>query len=169
MLIYIIWKTDYHVQTCDHILGIYTYKESAIKQYEIFSENIEKNNLIILTNRTLLDGFNTINNKDIVYCTKIEISDDVENIYFIKIHESGGGGSYHEYSWIYVCDNIKSVIKYAEDYFDTEHNRDNECEDCINNGCLEEMLTSLKINQYANIQCSDYEGAIIEIWDKKIN
>lgn len=63
---------------------------------------------------------------------------------------------------------IESAIKYAEGYFNNEHNRDNECENCINNGCLEEMLTSLKINQYANVICTYYEGAIIEIWNNKI-
>lgn len=64
MLVYIVWKTDYDNKVYNHILGIYTDKESAIKQYKKATEKIKNNNEnMILTNRTLLDGFNTINNK----------------------------------------------------------------------------------------------------------
>lgn len=101
MLVYIVWKTYYNIAS-DHILGIYTDKNLAIKKYEEVTKKIGDNNeIIISTDGTLLNEFNTINKKNMTYCTKTEINDDIKNVYFIKIHESGGGGSYHKYSSIY--------------------------------------------------------------------
>ena len=82
----------------------------------------------------------------------------------MQIHETGGGGSYHGECWIHASIEKKFLIDIATDYFSNEHNRDNECEDCIKNKCRKKLIRNLKKDNCANFDCTDYADASIVIW-----
>lgn len=83
----------------------------------------------------LIEEFSAVNNELRINCTKIDISNDTKELYFLKIQESGGGGSYHEYVWLYIAVSQDDVIDIAKPIWcfqhllrmENEHNRDNEC------------------------------------------
>jgi hypothetical protein len=172
MLIYIVWTEDCDSDSKSHILGVYDNKKSAMKRRNKHNKKCEtkdpNNDIILSDNGTLLEDASTIYITDIANCTSMNVDDDLEYVYFVKIHENGSGQSYHGSSWIYVCTDIESVIEHALDYFDSEHNRNGECNNCASGKCRKEMVKSLKKNNYACIECTDYEGASIETWNKKI-
>ena len=101
-----------------------------------------------------------------VYCTKIKIDESTDTLYFLKIFEYGDGGSYHRQMWLIVEEDEKMIIKHAVDYFDDEHNRDLECEDCPH--CLKQMIKSLKNAGSADITCTSYLGANLEMWKMEL-
>lgn len=91
-------------------------------------------------------GFSTICVNDTSVYTKIRIPTNTKYIYFIMVHESDGGQSYHEMTYIIVGLTLDDVIDYAMDYYETEHNWDNECEECMNDNstCQDMMLNDLR-------------------------
>lgn len=172
MRIYIVWKTDYSGDADTHILGIYKKNQTALTKcydYNENNDNEEKNAPISKVGSDgLLGEFSGINNNDVCFCSRINVDDNVTRLYFIKINEDGGGGSYHNYNWIYVCTDMEEVIECALDYFSNEHNRDDDCEDCIKDKCKKQFINDLKKKHSAGIDCTDYDGASIEIWKVKI-
>ena len=85
------------------------------------------------------------------------------------MHESGGGGSYSETTYIWIFSSKEEVLEEAENNFDNEHNRDRECILCENNQCKKQMLKELKKKKWAEIECTDFEPVVIQIWSNKIN
>jgi hypothetical protein len=57
----------------------------------------------------------------------------------------------------------KSIINDALDYFDEEHNREDECEDCTNNKCKKIFSRTLRKFKKAHIEGTYYETHF-EIW-----
>jgi hypothetical protein len=173
MKIYIVWKTNCdNFENYSHIIGIYKNINTALSKCNKFNKNngnnkkfITKEKGIKVSNGTLLYEYNDISVKDISYCTEFDVNDYATELFFIKISESGAGQSYHEYRWIYTCDNKKDVIEIANDYFCEEHNRDNECKECINNKCNQEFINELTQINKTSITCTDYEGSSFEIWN----
>lgn len=52
------------------------------------------------------------------YRAKVSCTDP-DDIYSLEIDESGGGGSYHEYTYIHIG-TLEEVLEHAENYFDNE-------------------------------------------------
>lgn len=170
MIIYIVWQPDYvnNDNLNSHILGIYKTRKAALKKYNSLSKTIIENDAISSDSCGLLGEFNGYGNKDIYYCTTLSILDGAKKIYFMKINESGGGGSYHLVSWLYASTSKKELIDDALEYFNNEHNRDNECSECINDKCKQNLINDLKKKYYTEFDCSDYEPAYIRIWSSVI-
>lgn len=161
------------------VFGIYTNQEKAVEERDQYNrsrycrQHPENQNEIFTSTAAddiLLDGFRTICCEDGVYCAKMEVNDDIENIYFLKMHESGCGESYHhEHSWLYTYVDMETMIKIVGNYFNMEHNRENECEKCANDQCKKEIIESLLVSYSAVVECSFYERTFMEIWDEVIN
>jgi hypothetical protein len=181
MIVYIVWKTDYdYGERVFHILGIYKDRNRALKKSAEFNEdhitkdeetNIvseDKETDIIVSKNGLLGEYSLIGRDDLCYCTQLEVDDEATEGYFMRITEDGGGGSYHQYCWIYASTDEDELIDIAKDYFSTEHNRDDECQDCINNQCKDKFIRDLKHEQWACIDCTSYCDAVFEMWSVKI-
>ena len=144
------------------ILGIYKDVRLAIKICQEYNEYDEDDIMDRSETNQICEDASVIGCDDSVYCTKIQIDENTNALYFLKIMEHGGGGSYHLSMWLCVEEDQSMIIDHAINYFENEHNRDDECEDCPN--CLEEMIKSLKTEQFASITCTSYEGTDFEIW-----
>jgi hypothetical protein len=163
MDIYVIWRTDYDNSEESHIIGIHKNKTLAINECKKYKKvTMDKD-----SSDGLLGEFSTINNKDKYFCTKLNI-EKTDCVYFIKINESGGGGSYHEISWIYGCSSLIDAINIALDFFENEHNVDEDCEDCQNDACRKKLVNELKKQKNSDITCTYYEGISFKIWTTKI-
>jgi hypothetical protein len=84
----------------------------------------------------------------------------------LRIEEDGQVGSYYSSIWIKAEENKKSLIKEAILYFEDEHDRDEECEECPS--CLKERIESLKNEGEAGIFCSSGWETNFDIWETKI-
>jgi hypothetical protein len=154
---YIIWKTKDDAK--QHALGVYGTKEQADK------EAIKYKNIVFNETDDVIGEFSTIGNKCNYFCTKIKAKVK-KRVFFLKIHESGGGGRYHEITQIVALTSRKKAIKYAVEIFSQEHNRDDECEMCRTNDlCKKEMIRMLESSNRSYISATDYEGITFEIWD----
>lgn len=147
--VYIQWN----MKKDDYIIGIYRNKKLVSKECDDIEE----------TDGTLMEGSSLIRKEDLMMCSSYYT--DANRIYFLEIHESGGGGSYHEIGWLYASDDKEPLIERAIDYFSEEHNRDDECEDCQ---CEKKLIKDLRQEKKgiatADIECSSYEGASVKIW-----
>ena len=162
MIRYIVWRTDYDKEN-SHILGIYKTKERALKKCNFYNKTFVTSKKDILSDDDgLLGEFNS--RDDICYCTRIEIENDTTEMYFMKINESNGGGSYHDVCWIHASLDLEELIDTALIYFSQEHNRDNQCSNCIDNMCKKKLIKDLKKKYFTYFDCTDYEEASIKIW-----
>lgn len=172
---YIVWKTDYDYPEPDsHILGIYADKDVAIKKKNSYNQYLNSNDddQTDSENEVLTDDrleFSTVQNQHIAFITRFTVDSGTKKIHFIKMHESRGGGSYSETTYIWFCSTKEEVLGVAENYFDDEHNRDEECGQCENDNCKKRMLEELGKDKCAEIECTDFEPVFIQIWSKKIN
>ena len=182
MALFIAWKSD--EDDGGHVLGIYKNKDLAIQKRDEHNErntsHIKKKmrkedsqieNVLICEDGTLADGCSTIGRAHKTYCSRILVKPRTTTLFFSKIEESGGAGKYHEVFWIIVSESLDSAIDKAVDYFELEHNRDDECEECKEDGdrCKNELVESLKNGESGSILCTDYEGAIATVWDEDVN
>lgn len=166
MLIYIVWQENQDRELDSHIIRIYKDKEKALKKCNRHNNTIIKN--IAVDDNGFLGDFYSYKNDNDYHCTKMKVPDGTNKMHFIKIHEFNGGGSYHSISSIYAYPDIKDMFQTAIDYFNTEHNRDDECEDCKNNGCKKKLMKELKENSRSFFHCTNCEEVTIEIWSMEI-
>lgn len=160
MLTYILWNKRCGQEAKNHILHIGKNRERALAQAD--------DQEVLSDDDGLICEFSSIGCDDYAYCTQIDLSDDTKELYFLKINESGGGGSYHSQIWLYVTETQEEIIDIAEAYFDNEHNRDSECDECKNDSCRQNWIQELKETGITAIECTTYEGASFEMWRMKI-
>ena len=169
--IFIVWTPSYldSNPNLNHILGIYKNEDLAIKQCQKYNDydDFDQSDIIDRSETNIIcEDASMINSDSEVYCTKIKIDESTNTLYFLKIFEYGDGGSYHRQMWLSVDEDQQRAIDNAINYFDNEHNRDKECEDCPH--CLEEMIQLLKNGESASITCTSYLGANLEMWEMKL-
>lgn len=162
VLVYVVWGTDYDVKVDSHIIGIYRSKRFAVKKCNDYNKTTSTE--IQQNDDGLLGEISKIGNENRCYCTEMKIDKTTNKIYFMKISESGGGGSYHEIFWLHVSTNLDKLIDGAIDYFSNEHNRDEECDNCKDHGCQKKLISDLKKKHRASFTCTDYEDTMVEIW-----
>lgn len=157
--VYIIWGESVD----NYIVGIYKDEESAL------AECTEGEKVSIARDGIIAEDFSRINPDEGIHCSLYYIYEGAHKLYFMEIQESGGGGAYHEVSWLYVSDDREELIEHAIDYFSEEHNRDDECEECE---CEEKLLKELRKERKgvssAEIECTDNKTASVNIWSINI-
>jgi len=162
MKYWIVWRSKCkYSDGLNYILGVYTDEASALKACNKQNKSVRKNyeNMtkkdIIVVHDNMLDAPN--NNDDEWLCSRVSFTAKMTRLYFIVIIELGGAESYgNGQQWIHVCLNKKSAIGFAVDFFDNEHNREGECEDCIDNDkCKKGLVKCLKKDNVAEIECTD--------------
>ena len=108
--------------------------------------------------------FSDIHMDSTPYFNKIRLHSICSKVYALIFRESGGGQSYHERVDIYFRSSFEEIIEDAENYFDTEHNREDECDECRENDrCRVKMINDLKTLGKTGISCSCYEGCLMNI------
>ncbi len=109
----------------------------------------------------IIGQMSTIRQSEESYYVAIPIPEDTKFLYLVVINESGGGGSYHELDFLYIEPTIVDAIEHVIDYFDNEHNRDDECKKCRADPkkCKRRIIRKLKTKGWVNIETSCYEGA----------
>ncbi len=163
MLVYIVWNKCDRSQASDHIVQISSDRALALSQSDLRdATEIGK------VEDALIAEFSSIGCQDFLHCSSIDLSEHAQELTFLKISESGGGGSYHEQVWLYVVESEDEAIEIAETYFDNEHNRENECKKCVNDYCRQKWIRALRMNGSAAIRCTTYEGTSFETWKRKI-
>lgn len=175
MLIYITWATDWMNVIDDHILGVYTDKETAIKKRNHHNDEKDYKPDIedkILKDPDLLSEFSNIHNKDIAYVTKLKVPKTCEKIYFGRIEESGEGGSYHELVTLFADSNFDNIVDNVLDYYETEHNRDDECKKCDKGICKQNIIKKIKNNYFNKDDSVDLKSTDFlcsaKVWSKNI-
>jgi len=164
MKIYILWREDYDCDLKSHIIGIFKEKEVALKKCNKYNGfNIKTKDIIKIIDNKLLGEFNLYDNDDIYYCGQIDVDNSINELYFLKTKESRGGDNYHTKCWIYLCLSVADVIDNAITYFKNEHNRKNECTNCINDSCKNKLIIELKNKNKTYFSCTDYRDTSIEI------
>jgi len=141
------------VWSLKHIEGVYTNESLALEKINKLNniKYIRKKDIIV-TNNMMLESYDL----DLEYhCTKINADKGLTRIYFIFITELGGAESYgNGEHWIHICCDKKNAICFAEEYFDNEHDRNNECDECgKHKRCKKKMIVSLKKENSAEIDC----------------
>ena len=126
-------------------------KSNKRKEYEIWA-SIDN-----------LKEFKTVHANNFARITVIDYAKPKsKHLYACVVHESGGGGSYHEVSCCSVGFSVNSVIKFASLHFDCEHSRpelsdEDNCEYCRNNydcdmpQCKKQFISELKKDMYSEI------------------
>jgi hypothetical protein len=157
---YIVWKTttednleSHIIAVCNNLPEAESIRSTLLKNQEGDENNedycdLESDNILFsdCTNSSL-------NNSNQISIKLIDIDDNCHTIYFLKIEESRGGGRYHEVSYLYACSSMDMIIDFARDYFDNEHNRDEE------NECLQYADAKLNANT-ENYQCQCFEHLV---------
>ncbi|AQN68755.1 hypothetical protein [Saudi moumouvirus] len=138
---YIVWEINNLDDLEDQIIGIYESKTDAVNKCNKLDKNFNVDK-IEKSKYGLLKMYTSENLQYI--CTRVKFEDSPKNIYFLKITEYGSG--YHKQIWIYVSSDIEGVIIDAELYFEGEHNREDECEDCETGICLKDLKNDLEKN-----------------------
>ena len=164
--VYIVWsdENDYE-QFEDHILGIYKNKSSALLAFQNFKEftGLEHEIKCIddIVENTIIENISTIQQDTNFHISRFKIKNiDTKVLYFLKIDESEGGGSYHRYEWFYVDENINDVCENMYWHYDGEHNRDGECRTCEKydiDKCFERLCQRLKKYGEVDMRGSTYE------------
>ncbi|AZL89596.1 hypothetical protein QKC54_gp0918 [Megavirus baoshan] len=133
MKIYIVWCTDYNYNVNEHIVGIYKNKNSAIKKCKKYDNTFkEKKIKSDEDDDDMLGEFSSVNEECKYYCSvvDIDIDEDDKNIYFLKVTQDNGPGSYSIQHRIYAVSSMIEIIGHAETWFDEEHNRNKNCPKC---------------------------------------
>lgn len=139
------------------VLGVYVDKKLALKACNKKNkindyDEIVKEDINIL-DEDMLKSFNHYLEEDEWICSQISFKKEMTRLYFLSIVEDGGE------QWIHVCVNKKSAIKFAIDFFDNEHDRDKECEDCgTNRKCRKKFISSLNENNEADMNSIDNDN-----------
>lgn len=155
---YVIWKEARgFLPLKDFILDIFDNKADAINKYAYIEETEENINL-------LMDGWS--GNSDEIYITKIEIDNNTNELYFIKIYEDEGGGSYGGTTWLYVEFGFEESLEYITDYFYDEHNKCKKCKKCPDK-CLNKLISRLKEHNTAEFK-RNTKYAFCEIYSVKL-
>ncbi len=145
-----------------NILGVYKKSSHAIKKCKKYNY-FNKDHIMDRTeNNSICEHASIIDFDTTVYCSKIKINKKIKTIFFLKITEYGLQNSYHKNMWLNVGENENMSLNIASDYFDKEHNRKKKCSKCPK--CGEEMINSLKSNQFATITLTNYVKAQFELW-----
>lgn len=138
------------VWSLKRIEGVYTNESLALEKFNKLNniKHMRKKDIIV-TNNMMLESYDL----DLEYhCTKINADNGLTRIYFIFITELGGAESYgNGKHWIHICCDKKNAICFAEEYFDNEHDRNNEYG--RHKRCKTKMIVSLKKENSAEIDC----------------
>lgn len=151
MKYWIVWR---HICSSgdDHgfVLGVYVDKKLALKacnkQNKINDYDKITKEDINISEDNMLKSFNHYLEEDEWICSEINFKKEMTRLYFLSIVEDGGE------RWIHVCVNKKSATKHAIDFFDNEHDRDKECEDCgKNHTCRKKFISDLNENNESDM------------------
>ena len=154
---YVVWEK---AQWRSHeILGVYKTKELAIKA---------QGPTLMMQDDRYHDSLNGGSRE--VYCTLVEAVGDT--CWFGMTEEHGGGQSYHHDVNTNVFDSEEAAVSFINDYFDTEHNREErECEECECEafGCGEACPCRIDMNDQfpgeTMVSVSCYEGTTVKVWE----
>ena len=86
---YIVWNKRDRYHTPNHITHISPNLQNALEK-----SHIEDETDIFAVEDGLIDQFSSISCEDLLLCSSIDLSDEIQELYFLKIHESGPGGGY---------------------------------------------------------------------------
>ena len=176
MKYWIVWRLKCSNDEYDYIQGVYTDETIALNA-------CNKNNKLIYEDYEDMtkDDINIINNDILDYpvffddnwvCSKIIDDEKLTELYFICIIELGGAESYgNGQEWLHICSNKQYAIDIAIDFFENEHNYNDECEDCIDDKCKKDLVKYLNKYNKAGIDCNgnhNYPSASFEIFRIKI-
>lgn len=118
---------------------------SIKKEIECKDKNLNKENKIEFSR------YESSEMKSEVFCFK----QDTDKLYCLTICEDGGGGSYSRDYYLFFFINYKDAISEAIDWFENEHDYENDCPRCKKNKnikrCKSKFVKTLKKDNGAEI------------------
>jgi hypothetical protein len=77
----------------------------------------------------LLGETNLIHPSEEIFTSYITVKEDTTQLFFTRVDEHGGGGSYHHLAYFYVSETKEEAQNIVFEWFDEEHHFDG-CGDC---------------------------------------
>lgn len=144
------------------LFGLINDKIDALEKYAEYDtiqmiEPISENNMVA--------EFSDYSSKIVSGCVKYYIQDETKILYFLHIHETDGGQCYSSTHWLYVSEDKSEILDIASDYFNEEHNRENDCKDCLIDNCEKKFRINIEKDNRSDIFGTD---SSVEIWDLKL-
>lgn len=97
-----------------------------------------------------------------IYCVEYNLPIINGTIYLSRYNESGGGGSYHDIFSISINKSKKDAIDWLENWFNNEHDHEDDETELTIDECKKYFKNTLKTNNiYRSIDC--YNDCIFEI------
>jgi hypothetical protein len=123
------------------------------------SKNVSNRKDIPKTCNTYVENWKELGNKSNCFCSVTK----ADNIYIMIYSQCNGGGTHScNETTLFVFNDIDKLRKVASNIYREEHNRDDECEECINNksmkSCRNKFLEELKDDRYIEIENSSWGG-----------
>ena len=102
------------------------------------------------------------------YCTKIQFPEVGTKLYFLSVLEENRRNSYGRTRFLFVATSIEGILEILKPIFDTEHNRDEECEICATDDtkCWNDLKDKVQLEK-CNVLGTD-NALAIEIFMKSI-
>ena len=164
MKYYIIWKNGYDIE--EIVQDICNDRESAVLQTKLYNGQGESKEEDYEWTFNIDHGFELSSSSNDYHFTELELNE--KSLFILLFHESGGGGSYHDVTYLYFCSNLSTAIEDANNYMESEHNIDNDCEACRNDACYDKLVKELSQDLCSTIETSLYEPVTFHILERSL-
>lgn len=156
--LFVVW-TPWIDNSNQRVLGVYGNQWLSIIKCNEFNEMDEFDIIDHTYDNIICKDFSLSNLNRWVYCTKIQINKNINKLYFLQSIETDY--DCRRQMTILFGEDEEIILNIAFDYFDNEHNIEDNCSECPN--CKDEFIKSLRDNKRANINCTYYSDTSMEI------